>query len=131
MNRYSAHLADYCRFFTADDACRLALSAYYAASRSADVYAKAAQPSGARLCPPLAPDTAGDGAAAPSLPVIDRPWFLGEYMQALSDRLAKDNITRKAHAEIIARWEAEENAPKNAQFATSENRPDNANSERG
>lgn len=125
MTKHTAHLADYCRFFSAEDACRIALGAYYAASRVVDVHARAAAPAPSRCCPPLAPDSESGSAAAPRLPIIDRPWFLGQFMQALSEKFRDDGKTAKAYSEIISRWEAEENTPENAQFATVENRQDN------
>lgn len=78
---------------TADDACRIALGAFYNAA-----------------------------ACGPS----DGPALVGAWMLEVSKKLRADDVIGPHYREIIARWEVEENAPDNAQFATEDNPPENA-----
>jgi hypothetical protein len=120
MNSKTLHTDD-CRFFTAEDACRMALAAYYKASRTAEVYQRASRPSRPRSAPPLAPEREegpGEALAEP----LDRPWFLQQWMLALIGKLADDELTGEAYAEVIRRFDAEAKGekitPENEPFAT-------------
>lgn len=128
MNSKTLHTDD-CRFFTAEDACRLALAAYYKASRTADGFLKLARPSRPRSAPPLAPERE-DGPGAALAEPLDRPWFLQQWMLSLSGKLAEHEKTGEVYAEVIRRMEAEERAekitPDNEPFATPEPALDNA-----
>lgn len=103
---------------TAEDACRIALGAYSNARRAAVVFGKACS------CP--SPAT---GGGAPAMVIcLDNAWFVGQWMQAISDKLAADDVTASDYAEIIARWRDDENASEGARFASLDNRGDNASS---
>lgn len=52
--------------------------------------------------------------------------LVGAWMEEISRKLKRDAAVGLDYREIIARWGAEENTPNNAQFATIDNRPDNA-----
>ena len=52
--------------------------------------------------------------------------LVGAWMEEISRKLKRDAAVGLDYREIIARWEAEENAPDNARFATGDNPPENA-----
>lgn len=81
--------------FTADDACRLALGAFYSA--------RSAQPA----------------------VLDDPAQLIGDWMLHLSQKLDADAKTQADYREIIGRWEGDDNPPVSAQFATQDNAADN------
>jgi hypothetical protein len=119
MNRRTQH-----RRFTAEDAVRIALGAFYNASLTAKIHAEAATP------PPQVSEGASALPPLPALPATDAAWFLGQWMESISNKLRDDRKTARHYAEIIRRWEAEDSAAENARFAPPDNRQHNAGSGR-